>query len=159
MSDKTELSVNATMIQVAAAGRRKRLVRWGAALGAALVTTIVIVAWSLGGRGGAISYQTQPVRQGDLAITVVATGNLQATNQVQVGSELSGIIVSLKADYNDTVNVNQPLAYLDDSKYRAAVAHSRAELASAKANHKEALATRQVQEKFRMWVRSVARTP
>ncbi len=147
MLDKTELSVNATMTQVAAAGRRKRLIRWGAALAAALVTTIVIVAWSLGGRGGAIAYQTQPVRRGDLAITVVATGNLQATNQVQVGSELSGILVALKADYNDTVKVGQPLAYLDDSKYRAAVARSKAELASAKANHKEALATRQAQEK------------
>jgi len=147
MSDKTQLSVNATMTQVAAVGRRKRLMRWGAALGAALVITIVIVAWSLGSRNGAVSYQTQPVRRGDLAITVVATGNLQATNQVQVGSELSGILVSLKADYNDTVQVGQPLAYLDDSKYRSAVARSRAELASARANHKEALATRQVQEK------------
>jgi HlyD family secretion protein len=147
MSDKSQLSVNATMTQVAAAGRRKRLMRWGAALAAALVLTIVIVAWSLGSRSGAVSYQTQPVRRGDLAITVVATGALQATNQVQVGSELSGIIVSLKADYNDAVKVGQPLAYLDDSKYRAAVARSRAELAAAKANHKETLATRQAQEK------------
>ncbi len=147
MSDETQLSVNATMTQVAATGRRKRLIRWGAALGATLVMTMVIAVWSLGGRNGAVVYQTQPVRRGDLAITVVATGNLQATNQVQVGSELSGILVSLKADYNDTVQVGQPLAYLDDSKYRAAVARSRAELASAKANHKEALATRQVQER------------
>jgi HlyD family secretion protein len=147
MPDKTLLSVKETMTQVAEAGRRKRLVRRGAAAGATLAGLIVIAALGLGGGNGAVGYQTQPVRRGDLSITVVATGNLQATNQVQVGSELSGIIVSLNADYNDTVQAGQPLARLDDSKYRAAVARSRAELASAKANHKEALATRQAQEK------------
>ena len=65
------------------------------------------------GRGGAVGYQTQPLRRGDLSITVVATGNLQATNQVQVGSELSGILVSLQADYNDMLQVGHPLAYLE----------------------------------------------
>jgi HlyD family secretion protein len=147
MSDKNQLSVKETMTQVAAAGRRKRLVRWGMAAAAAMAAILVLIAWTLGGKDGAVVYHTQPVRRGDLAITVVATGNLQATNQVQVGSELSGIIVSLNADYNDIVRQGQPLAHLDDSKYRAAVARSRAELASAKANHKEALATRQAWEK------------
>lgn len=147
MLEKSEISVSETMTRVAVAGRRKRLVRWGAAAGAGLILVIVIAVWGLGSRDGAVAYHTQPVRRGDLALTVVATGNLQATNQVQVGSELSGIIVSLKADYNDAVQQGQPLAYLDDSKYRAAVARSKAELASAKASYKEAVATRQAQEK------------
>ncbi len=135
------------MTRVAAAGRRRRLIRWAAGAGVASIITAVLFAWSLGGRNGTVDYHTQPVRRGDLMLTVVATGNLQATNQVQVGSELSGIIVSLRADYNDTIQKGQPLAYLDDSKYRAAVARSKAELASAKASYKEALATRQAQEK------------
>jgi HlyD family secretion protein len=87
-------------------------------------------------------FRTQPVSKGDLKITVTATGNLEATNQVEVGSELSGIIKSMTADYNDEVQSGQALAYLDDAKYTAAVMKSRAEVASAQANHAEAVAAR-----------------
>lgn len=48
---------------------------------------------------------------------------------------------------NDTVEASQPLAYLDDAKYKAAVMKSRAEVASAKANYQEALATRHANQK------------
>ena len=87
-------------------------------------------------------FESRAVTRGDLKITVTATGNLEATNQVDVGSELSGIVTTVLADYNDTVVQGQPLAYLDDSKYRAAVQKSEAELASAKAGYEEALANR-----------------
>ena len=87
-------------------------------------------------------FESRVVTRGDLEITVTATGNLEATNQVDVGSELSGIITAVLADYNDTVVQGQPLAYLDDTKYRAAVQKSEAGLASAKAGMEEALTNR-----------------
>ena len=94
-----------------------------------------------------VNFRTTPVQRGDLMVTVTATGNLEATNQVDVGSELSGRIIKMTADYNDTVSENQPLAYLDDSKYRATVAKSRSGVATAKANYQEVLATQSACEK------------
>ncbi len=86
-------------------------------------------------------FATETARRGDLTVTVGATGTLQPTNQVEVGSELSGIIKSVAADYNDRVRVGQELARLDDTKLKAAVAKSTAALASARAGLTEARAT------------------
>lgn len=66
-------------------------------------------------------------------MTVTATGNLQPINKVDVGSELSGIIKSVNADYNDHVKIGQILAQLDTSKLSAQVLQSRAALDSARA--------------------------
>ncbi len=91
-------------------------------------------------------YQTKPVERGNLKITVSATGNLEATNQVDVGSELSGIVTSVMVDFNDTVTRGQPLAYLDDSKLQASVLKSRAEVASSKASLQEKQVTKKEAE-------------
>src|SRR4051812_31933590 len=50
------------------------------------------------GEGG---YATETVRRGSLQVTVTATGNLQPTNEVQVGSEQSGLVTQVYADNND----------------------------------------------------------
>ena len=92
------------------------------------------------------AYDSVSVSRGNLAITVTATGNLEATNQVDVGSELSGTVTAVLADYNDSVKQGQPLAYLDNTKYAAAVQKSKAEVASAKASYQEAVATRDAAE-------------
>lgn len=126
-------------------GRRRRA--WMAGLSLVLVMVTVAAVWAFRGEDGVRHYQTRPVRQGGLSITVSTTGNLEATNQVEVGSELSGIITRMTADYNDAVTARQPLAYLNDVKYEAAVKKSRAEVALARANYEEALATRAADEK------------
>jgi len=101
-----------------------------------------------GGPGeGGLLFQTQEVKQGDLVVTVTATGNLEATNEVEVGSELSGRIIKMTADYNDKVTSGQPLAYLDDTSYLANVAKSKSQVASAKANYAQTLATKNAAEK------------
>ncbi len=146
-SAQQQLSVQQTMEDVAAVNSRKRLkylVIGGVVLLAAVVGVIILNA---GRRATSMQFQTRKVQQGNLVMTVTATGNLAATNEVTVGSELSGIIRSLTADYNDIVTANQPLAYLDDTKYKAAVMKSRAEVASAKAGYEEALTTRNAGEK------------
>jgi HlyD family secretion protein len=103
-----------------------------------IVAAVIIVAALLllsrcfagEGEGG---YATETVRRGDLTVTVSATGNLAPTNQVEVGSEQSGIITQVFVDNNDHVTRGQPLARLDTSRLEDAVTQARAQLASAQA--------------------------
>lgn len=147
VSDTMQFSVEEAVAQAASSNGRKRVLRWIAGICLLVAIGAVAVAGNLRGAVNTVRFQTQPVQMGNLEVTVTASGNLEATKQVEVGSELSCTITRMTADYNDTVSVNQPLAYLDDAKYKAAVMKSRAELASAEANHKEALATRNANEK------------
>ncbi len=86
-------------------------------------------------------YRTEPVTTGQLVVTVAATGRLQPTNQVEVGSELSGIVEQVLVDENDLVRQGQVLARLDVSKLEDAVARSRANLAAAEAQVLQTRAT------------------
>lgn len=78
-------------------------------------------------------YATQKVRRGDLQVTVSATGNLQPTSQVEVGSEQSGLITEVYVDNNDRVTRGQPLARLDPQRLQDAVTQAQAGLSSAEA--------------------------
>lgn len=82
---------------------------------------------------GASSYETEKLIRGDLTIKVTATGTLQPTNEVEVGSELSGIIKTVEVDYNGLVKKGQILATLDTQKIDAQVTQSKATLSAAKA--------------------------
>ena len=88
-----------------------------------------------------IQYKTEKAKLSLMHLYVTATGNLQPTNKVDVGSELSGIIRELKVDYNDKVKVGDVLAVLDTEKLNAQVTLCRASLASARANVLKAQAT------------------
>lgn len=78
-------------------------------------------------------YVTKEALQGDLTVTVTATGDLQPVNQVEVGTEVSGTVASVEADYNDPVRKDQVLARLDLTKLNAEAEQSRALMASARA--------------------------
>jgi HlyD family secretion protein len=86
-------------------------------------------------------YTTEAATIGTLVVKVSATGNLQPTNQVEVGSELSGIVDQVFVDDNDEVKKGQVLARLDLSKLQDAVAKSRASLVAAEAQVLQAQAT------------------
>src|SRR4030042_200291 len=122
-------------------GRRKGLKRWliVALLVAAVVTTVVI--WKRMENSNSVQYKTQEVVRGNLTVVVTATGTLQPTNKVDVGSELSGIIKTVQVDYNGRVKVGQVLATLDTSKLEAQVTQSRAALETAKAKVLQVQAT------------------
>jgi HlyD family secretion protein len=79
------------------------------------------------------AYVTEPVVRADLEVKVSATGNLQPTNTVDVGSELSGLVDRVFVQENDTVLKGQVLAQLDQSKLEDAIIRSQATLASAEA--------------------------
>ncbi len=76
---------------------------------------------------------TETLRRGNIALNITATGNLEPTNEVTVGSELSGTVLEVYVDTNDRVTKGQPLLKLDTTKLAQQTESSRATLASAKA--------------------------
>src|SRR5436190_9989733 len=77
---------------------------------------------------------TATVTRGDIVDTVGATGTLQAVTTVQVGTQVSGTIQALYADFNSLVKKGQVLARLDPSLFEAQMQQARASLAQARAN-------------------------
>ncbi len=116
----------------------KRWFYWGVPL---LLVVLLLVKWHMSNGDTEIRFKTRPVTRGNITITVTATGNLTPTNQVEVGSELSGIVDTVDADYNDQVAVGQVLAKLDTSRLDAEVLQAEAMLASARAKVLQTKAT------------------
>ena len=98
--------------------------------------------WKRGG-GGETTYQTMTVAKGDITQTVTATGTLNPVLNVQVGSQISGIVAKLYADFNSLVKAGQVVAEIDPATYKATVMQAEGDLASAHA----ALELAQVNEK------------
>ncbi|HXU46861.1 MAG TPA: efflux RND transporter periplasmic adaptor subunit [Thermoanaerobaculia bacterium] len=123
-------------------GILRRGVRWAIAA-VAIVLVLGATLYYLRSRREAAKprYETTAVTRGDLTVTVSATGNLAPTNQVDVGSELSGTVDDVYADDNDKVRKGQVLAKLDTAKLNDAVAKSRADLASAEGKVAQTQAT------------------
>jgi HlyD family secretion protein len=86
-------------------------------------------------------YATETARRGNLTVTVSATGNLEPTNEVQVGSEQSGLVTQVFVDNNDRVTAGQPLARLDTARLQDTVVQAQAGLATAQAQVATAQAT------------------
>lgn len=79
-------------------------------------------------------YLTAKIERGDIRNVVSATGTLQAVTTVQVGSQVSGTISALYADFNTNVKKGQVVAQLNPSIFQAQVASARANLEQARAN-------------------------
>ena len=86
-------------------------------------------------------FQTEAVKQGNLRVTVTATGNLQPLNQVDIGTELSGTVDSVLVDTNDVVKKGQELARLNTTQLNDIITKGKASLASAQAKVKQSAAT------------------
>ncbi len=79
-------------------------------------------------------YQTVPVKKGELVQAVTASGTLHAVISVEVGSQISGIIKTLHADFNTAVKAGQVIAQLDPATYEAIANQNEGELDNARAN-------------------------
>jgi HlyD family secretion protein len=112
-------------------------------LAAAAVAAALVVAGALElhGRAPAMRYRTAEVTSGDVVRVITATGTLQAVETVKVGSEVSGIISELGADFNSIVHKGQVLARLDPSLANAGVQEAQSTLAAAQAAVEQAQAT------------------
>jgi HlyD family secretion protein len=120
--------------------RRATYARW-LALAVMLPVMVAVLLHRARGQNAGPQYETQPVTRGTLRVAVSATGNLEPTNKVNVGSELSGTIETVTVQQNDHVTRGQVLACLDVSKLRDAVNKSQAALESAQAKLAQAQAT------------------
>jgi len=105
---------------------------------------VLVVVFLVFGRGGddeAVRYATAKVTRGNLEVKISATGNLAPTNEVTVGSELSGLVDHVYVDVNDRVTRGQPIAQLDTSRLRDAIKRSQASLRQAEASVAQAQAS------------------
>src|SRR6266540_1559359 len=93
------------------------------------------------GRDKEVQYQTTTVERGDIVDVVGATGTLQAVTTVQVGSQVSGTVDSLGADFNSRVKKDQVVARLETSTFDARLSQARANLVAARANVEKAKST------------------
>ncbi|WP_232831337.1 efflux RND transporter periplasmic adaptor subunit [Pseudogemmobacter bohemicus] len=74
-------------------------------------------------------------------MTVIATGTVQPTTRVEISSELSGTLATVDAEYNQTIAAGEVLARLDDTKLKAQVLNSGAQLTASRARLDSARAT------------------
>jgi len=100
-----------------------------------LLAVVIVTGLTLWGRTEKTQgFVTAKVERGSIRNTVSATGTLQAVTTVQVGSQVSGTIAALYADFNSTVKKDQIVAQLDPSTLQAQLASSRANLDQARAD-------------------------
>jgi HlyD family secretion protein len=102
-----------------------------------IVAAIVLIGAALLLRrcssGSGASYQTTPVTRGPITQAVTATGTLNPVQNVQVGSQVSGNIQKLFADFNSTVKAGQVIAQIDPVVFQASVNQAEGDLANARA--------------------------
>lgn len=91
--------------------------------------------WTFGNRP-AVQYYTAKVEKGDISQVVQATGTINAVTTVQVGSQVSGNIAHLSADFNSHVTKGQVVAQIDPAIFRAQLQQAEADLENAQANVK-----------------------
>src|SRR5688572_28706572 len=94
-------------------------------LGAAAVLVIIFAAFALNSKKQP-AYFTEKVERGDIRDVVQATGTINAVTTVQVGSQVSGTISQLFADFNSRVKKGQVIARIDPSLFERALLQARA---------------------------------
>lgn len=117
--------------------KKKQLILGGAGL--AVLAVAAFYFW--GNQSTAPQYMTAKVERGNLRNTVTATGTLQAVTTVQVGSQASGTLSALNADFNSVVKKGQVIAQLDPSVSKAQVDQARANLQQSRAGLQQAIAS------------------
>ncbi|HUP49580.1 MAG TPA: efflux RND transporter periplasmic adaptor subunit [Thermoanaerobaculia bacterium] len=113
------------------------------------ITLLILTLAGCAGRGRrSEQFRTEKVGRGTVTRTVTATGTLSAVTTVQVGSQVSGMISQLYADFNSRVQRGQLLAELDPTPFQAQVEQRRADLTRAQVEAANALLTLQRQQRL-----------
>ena len=108
---------------------------WGAAAAALLAGG----GYWFKGRGGPDpKWRTAPVERGPLQVSVTATGTLQAVVTVQVGTQVSGTVSAIYADFNSQVKKGEVIARIDTTLLRASLADAESNLEKAAAQARQA---------------------
>lgn len=120
----------ATAAPASGAPRRRR--RWLYAAGAALLAAAA-AAFLLRG-GEPLRHLTAKVERGDVRDAVESTGTVNAVITVQVGSQVSGTVAQLRADFNSRVHKGEVIALIDPQLFEGALRQAAADLENARAN-------------------------
>jgi HlyD family secretion protein len=80
-----------------------------------------------------VEYRTATVSRGDIVQAVTANGSLNPVRNVEVGSQISGIITKINVDFNSKVKAGDVIAQIDPATYERALVQAEAELANAQA--------------------------
>jgi HlyD family secretion protein len=108
--------------------------RKAAIAGGTACVLLTLVAWEWVEGRADVEYRTATVGRGDIDVTVSATGNPNAVVTVQVGSQVSGNILALFADFNTKVSKGQLIARIDPAPFQTRVNQARATLDAARAS-------------------------
>src|ERR1051325_6500943 len=107
------------------------------ALGLIIVAgAVTVTLWTQ--RAAAEDFITAKIERGNIRHSVTATGTLQAVTTVQVGTQVSGTISALYADFNTQVHKGQVIARLDPAQFQAQLAQANATWLSAQATQQNA---------------------
>lgn len=110
-------------------------------IGSVILIFIAVASFTILRKNDAeTQYTTETVSRGNIRATVTATGTLNAVTTVLVGTQVSGTIKSLYADYNSYVKKGQLLAQIDPATFEAQVQQAQANLTAAEANVEKAKA-------------------
>lgn len=99
---------------------------------------VIVIAWAIFGRkSSSNSYyiETATVARGDVSNSVTATGSIEPVTQVEVGTQVSGIIDKLYADYNSVVTKGQLIAEMDKVTLQSELTSQQATYDGAKAEY------------------------
>jgi HlyD family secretion protein len=113
--------------------RGPRLRLWLAGAAVTALAGAALWVW-LSPDAALVRYKTVPVDRGPIVASVTATGTVNPVVSVQVGSQVSGKIAKLFADFNSVVTEGQVIAMIDDKPFRARVKQATATLKSARGN-------------------------
>ena len=117
----------------------RRHAKWGVV--AVVVVALVLMLAQCFGGSEEPRYMTVAAQRGHLITTVSATGKLAPTNQVTVGSQLSGLVVKVLVDVNDRVTAGQALAEIDPEQLDDQIRQNRAQLSANQAQVEQARAS------------------
>jgi HlyD family secretion protein len=112
------------------------LLRLAALASAASIT--LLLAGCAGEPGAKTGYRTAKVDRGSVSVSISATGTLRALSTVDVGSQVSGQVLSVEVDFNDRVERGQVIARIDPANFQTRLTQTEADLASARAGLVEA---------------------
>ncbi len=115
------------------AGLGLRRARWVAVLAGVAVLAAGAVWYERAGDDAAPAYRTEAVARGSVTSSVTATGTLNAVTQIQVGTQVSGQISAIYADFNDHVKAGQLIARIDPTLLEQSVTDAEAGLERSQA--------------------------
>jgi len=112
----------------------------------AIIAAVVLLAlaaawwWRKDAAPAEAGYRTTTIERGDIRVAISATGTLSAISTVTVGSQVSGQVTAVLADFNDKVSRGQVIARIDPSTYEAQIEQGNAQVSSARAQLRQAQA-------------------